>query len=176
MEMNEEAQVHTLEGLFASSLIILTALMITRSSLLITPQSELAMDVQLKQMSDDALAVLDVAPETAIQSNLTELVAGWDIPATSQENSSLKALDYEIRNQLKDVIYNIDFAYVDKNDNFNVTHAIINGLPIENSVVATRLVTLYNSTVSLEGGNWSNWSPYAYDVKVVEVRLIAWRV
>ena len=174
--MNEEAQIHTLEGLFASSLIILTALMITKSSLIITPQSELAMDVQLKQMTDDALAVLDVAPETAIQSNLTELVAGWDmIPATPQENS-LKALDYEIRNQLTDVIYNIDFAYVDKNDNFNVTHAIINGAPIENSVVTTRLVTLYNSTVSLAGRNWNDWSAYPDDVKVVEVRLIAWRV
>lgn len=176
MEMNEEAQVHTLEGLFASSLIILTALMITRSSLIITPQSELAMDVQLKQMADDALAVLDAAPETAIQYNLTELVSGWNmIPAPSQENN-LKVLDYEIKNQLTDVIYNIDFAYVDKNGSFNVTHAIINGEPIENSVVATRLVTLYNSTVSRSGGNWTNWSTYPDDVKVVEVRLIAWRI
>ena len=174
--MNEEAQVHTLEGLFASSLIILTALMITRSSLIITPQSELAMDVQLKQMADDALAVLDVAPETAIQSNLTELVAGWDmIPATPQ-NNDLKVLDHEIDDQIKDVIYNIDFAYVDKTNNFTVTHAIINGAPIENSVVATRLVTLYNSTVSLAGRNWNNWSIYPDDVKVVEVRLIAWRI
>ena len=45
--------------------------------------------------------------------------------------------------------------------------------PVENSVVATRLVTLYNSTVTEANGSWNLSSN---DVKVVEVRLIAWRV
>jgi len=150
--------------------------MITKSSLIITPQSELAMDVSLKQTADDALAVLDVAPKTAFQFNLTELVAGWDMVEATPQSNSLPALDNEIETQLNGSLYNIDFAYVDKNGNFNLVHSIIHGAPVENSVVATRLVTLYNSTVTQAGGNWTNWSISPNDVKVVEVRLIAWRI
>jgi len=175
--MNEKAQIYTLEGFVAASLMILTVMMITKSSLIITPQNELTMDVKLKQTADDAIAVIDMAPQTAFQYNLTELVAGWnnqsyyfDIP----QNNSLKALEYEMDTQLKDkdISYNIDFAYVE-NDTLTVKHAIIHGEPIDNSVVATRLVTLYNSMVTTAGGSW-NISPN--DLKVVEVRLIAWQV
>jgi hypothetical protein len=172
MEMNEEAQIHTLEGFFASSIIIFTVLMITKASVIITPQSELAMDVSLKQTAYDALAVLDVAPETAFQSNLTELVAGWDMSEATPLINNLSALNHEIETQLNGSMYNIDFAY-EKNGSFTLTHAIINGPPIENSIVVTRIVSLYNSTVSEANGLW-NLSPD--EVKVVEVRLIVWRV
>jgi hypothetical protein len=170
--MNEKAQIHTLEGFFAASLMILTVMMITKSSLITTPQSELTMDVQLKQTADDALSVLDMAPGTAIQFNLTELVAGWNMMEATLLQGNIPVLDAEIGKQLKDVIYNVDFAYVE-NGLLKVKHAIRNGAPIENSVVATRLVTLYNSTVTQAGGAWNISSG---DVKVVEVRLVAWRV
>ncbi len=172
MEMNEEAQIHTLEGLFASSIIIFTVLMITKGAVIITPQSELAMDVSLKQTAYDALAVLDAAPETAFHSNLTELVAGWDMMNATPLSNNLSALNHEIETQLNGSMYNIDFAY-EKNGSFTLDHAIINGVPVDNSVVVTRLVTLYNSTVSQANGSW-NLSPN--EVKVVEVRLIVWRV
>ncbi len=170
--MNEKAQIHTLEGFFAASLMILTVMIIIKSSLIITPQSELTMDVQLKQTADDALSVLDMAPETAFQFNLTELVAGWNMMEATPQVNSLPVLDAEIGKQLKNVIYNIDFAYVE-NGTITVKHAILHGIPIENSVVATRLVTLYNSTITQAGGAWNISSS---DVKVVEVRLVAWRV
>ncbi len=170
--MNEKAQIHTLEGFFAASLMVLTVMLITRSSLIITPQSELAMDVQLKQTADDALAVLDMAPGTALQFNLTELVAGWNMKEATPQSNSLQALETEIDKQLNNAVYNVDFAYVE-NGTLTVKHAIIHGAPVENSVVATRPVTLYNSTVTQAGGAWNISSS---DVKVVEVRLIAWRV
>lgn len=170
--MNEKAQIHTLEGVFAASLMVLTVMLITRSSLIITPQSELAMDVHLKQTADDALAVVDMAPGTALQFNLTELVAGWNMMEATPQSNSLQALDTEIDKQLNDAIYNVDFAYVE-NGTLTVKHVIIHGAPIENSVVATRPVTLYSSTVTQAGGAWNISSS---DVKVVEVRLIAWRV
>jgi len=173
--MNEEAQIYTLEGFVAASLMILTVMIIIKSSLIITPQNELTMDVKLKQTADDAIAVIDMAPKTAFQSNLTELVAGWNLEEynfSAPQNNSLKALEYEMDSQLKDISYNIDFAYVE-NGTFMVNHTIIHGEPIENSVVATRLVTLYNSTVTTAGGSWNISSN---DLKVVEVRLIAWQV
>jgi hypothetical protein len=172
MDMNDKAQIYTLEGFFAASLMVLTVMLITRSAVIITPQSELAMDVQLKQTADDALALLDIAPETAIQFNLTELVARWNITEPNPQETSLKPLDAEIGNQLKDIIYTVDFAYVENNTP-KVENVIEHGEPAEDSVVATRFVTLYNSTVTQAGGGW-NISPN--DVKVVEVRLIVWRV
>jgi hypothetical protein len=172
--MNEKAQIYTLEGFVAASLMILTVMMITKSSLIISPQNELTMDVKLKQTADDAIAVIDMAPKTAFQFNLTELVAGWNKEEYYFPNdNNLKALENEMDTQLKDISYNIDFAYVENNGNFTVKHAIIHGEPIENSVVATRLVTLYNSTVTTAGGSWNISSN---DLKVVEVRLIAWQV
>ncbi len=176
--MNEDAQIHTLEGFFASSMIFFTVLIITKSSFIITPQSELTMDIQLKQAADDALTVLDVAPETTFQSNLTKLVAGWDMINATSGNNSIEELEYEIDSQLSaaelsDVIYNIDFAYVNENGNLVVNHIIIHGMPVENAVVATRLVALYGSNVAETHGNWTIPSN---DIRVVEVRLIAWRI
>lgn len=168
--MNDKAQIHTLEGFFAASIMVLTVMLITRSSVIITPQSELAMDVQLKQTADDALAVLDMAPGTALQYNLTELVAGWDKMEATPESNNLSALDFEIDKQLNGVMYNVDFAYIGNDGTFTVKHAIIHGAPVENSVVATRPVTLYNSTVT------QGWNISSNDVKVVEVRLIVWRL
>ncbi|VVB84601.1 Uncharacterised protein [uncultured archaeon] len=170
--MNEQAQIHTIEGFFAAGLMVLTVTLITRSSVIITPQSEIAMDVQLKQLADDTLGMLDKAPGTAIQFNLTELVAGWNMTEATPQSNSLHALDTEMDRQLNGVMYNIDFAYAE-NGTLTVKHAIIHGAPVGNSVVTTRLVTLYNSTVMQAGGAWNVSSS---DLKVVEVRLVAWRV
>lgn len=173
--MNEEAQIYTLEGFVAASLMIITVVMITKSSLIITPQNELTMDVKLKQTADDAIAVIDMAPKTAFQFNLTELVAGWNnVPYdyANPQNNGLNALENELDTELKYITYNINFAYIE-NDTFTIIPVIIHGEPIENSVVATRLVTLYNSTVATSGGSWN--IPLD-DLKVVEVRLIAWQV
>ncbi len=170
--MNDEAQLHTLEGIVAASLMVLAVMLVTKSSLIVSPQSELTMDVQLRQMANDALEVLDTAPATALPLNLTRHVARWDMARATPLNNNLTLLNNQLHNLLPGIIYNVDFAYVD-NGIINVTPAIINGAPVENSVVATRLVTLYNSTVTDAKGNWSI-SPD--DIKVVEVRLIAWRV
>ena len=170
--MNDKAQIHTLEGFAAATLMTFTSILIAQSSLIITPQSELSMDVQLKQIATDALAVLDTAPGTALPQNLTMCVAGWNRTEATLRNNSLQNLEYETGSLLPaDVIYNIDFAYVDmENNKLVVNHTIIHGSPVDNPVVATRLVTLFNSTIT------QSWNISPGDVRVVEVRLIAWRV
>lgn len=170
--MNEEAQIHTIEGLAAATLITMTVLLITQSTVIITPQTELSMGVQLQQMASDALTVLDVAPATAIQYNLTECVAGWNMSEATPQTGSLQTLDTELSKLLPDTPYNVDFAYVE-NNNLTVKHVIIHGAPTDNSVTARRLVTLYNSTVADAGGAWSIQEG---ELLLVEVRLTAWQV
>ncbi len=173
MEMNDRAQVHTLEGFVAASLMVLAVIIVTKSSLIVSPQSELTMDVQLRQMASDALEVLDETPATALPMNLTQHVAVWDMTPATPLTNNLTLLDTQLRRLLlPGIVYNVDFAYVD-NQTLNVTHVIINGAPVGNSVVAKRLVTLFNSTVTEAGGKWQ--IPLD-DIKVVEVRLIAWQV
>lgn len=174
MEMNDKAQMHTLEGFVAAILMVMTLILITKSSIIVTPQSELAIDVRLTQTAYDALAVLDMAPDSAIQFNLTEHVAGWNMTeATLQNNSQdLEELDTEIGKLLDTVMYNVDFVYVE-NGTIIRKHAILHGVPVDNSVQATRLVTLYNSTVVRSNGAWNLSSS---DVKVVEVSLTIWHV
>ena len=170
--MNEEAQLMTLEGFTAATLMMLTVLLIIRSSLIITPQSELSIDVQLEQTASDVLAVLDMAPETASPMNLTGYVAGWNMSEATLQSNSLPEFDYQLSELLGDMMYNVEFAYVE-NGTLTVKHVILHGAPVENSAVATRLVTLYNTTVSGAGGAWNISSD---DLKVVEVRLTPWRV
>ncbi len=170
--MNDRGQLHTLEGLAAAILMTLAALMITQSIMLVNPQNEMAVDVQIEQMSSDALAVLDLAPDTAFRYNLTECVASWNMTEASYPANNLELLDESLSEMLSGISYNVNLAYVE-NGNPNVKKAIINGQPGENAVVVRRYVTLTNKTVHGMGGGWGLADD---EIKVVEVRMTAWKV
>ncbi|MHC1575748.1 MAG: DUF7288 family protein [Methanosarcinaceae archaeon] len=170
--MNDQAQLHTLEGLGAAVLVTMTILIITQSTVVVTPQSEMFMQVDLKQTASDTLTILDVAPQIAIQHNLTECVASYNVSTEATLlGGELEILDEGLSAILADTMYNVDLAYMD-NGNLTVKHVVINGMPTDNSVVARRLVTLYNSTVTNSGGTWDIADG---DLLVVEVRLTAWQ-
>ncbi|WP_292463739.1 hypothetical protein [Methanolobus sp.] len=171
--MNDKAQLHTLEGLAAALLMTLTILTITQSAMIITPQNELVMDVQLKQIASDALTVLDSAPEATIRNDLTECIASWDENEASLDSNNLEMLDYELSYLLPDILYNVNIAYVNATTQLTDKKVIVNGAPTENAVVARRLVSLSNSTVSSSGGEWNIADD---ELLIVEVRLTAWRV
>lgn len=172
--MNETAQMHTLEGFVAAGVILMIVMLISENTMIITPQCELSVDVQLQQTATDVLNVLDIAPDSALQYNLnlTEHVAGYNLSEPIPQNNSLKSLDIEINNLLGDIMYNVDFVYID-NSTITNKHVIIHGAPIENSMSASRLITLYNETVMQTGGTWNISSN---NVQVVEVRLIIWQI
>lgn len=175
--MNDKAQLHTLEGLAAALLMTLTILTITQSAMIITPQNELVMDVQLKQMASDALTVLDSAPEATIRNDLTECIASWDGNEASLDANNHGMLDNELSYLLPDILYNVNIAYVTyvnaTTQHLTDKKVIVNGAPTENAVVARRLVSLSNSTVSSSGGAWNIADD---ELLIVEVRLTAWRV
>ncbi|MCD4806993.1 MAG: hypothetical protein K8R13_05370 [Methanococcoides sp.] len=171
--MNDKAQLYTLEGLIAAVLVTITLLAVAQSSVVITPQTDNFLEVQMKQKINDALVILDVTPDTTIENNLTECVASWN---TSKEASygkdQLVTLDKELAIMLPDLMYNVEFAYVE-NSSVVVKNTVFNGAPTENSITANRLVTLSNSTVNSYGGTWMIPDD---ELKVVEVRLTAWHV
>jgi hypothetical protein len=172
--MNDEAQLHTLEGLGAALLITTTLLMIINFSVIATPQSEMQIDVQLGQEGADALTVLDIPDTEVLAVNLTEYVSAYNSSTSvNLTHSALPQLDKQLSILLPDTVYNVDIAYVD-NGSLIVAPVIIKGKPGENSIVTRRLVVLDNDTVSAAGGTW--WHLNDSEIKVVEVRLISWKV
>ena len=171
--MNDEAQLHTLEGLGAALLITATLLMIINFSVIATPQSEMQIDVQLGQEGSDALAVLDIPDAEVLSQNLTEYVAAYNSSTTvNLTQSALPQLDNQLSILLPNTVYNVDIAYIN-NGNMIIAPVIIKGTPGENSIVTRRLVVLENSTAFAAGGDW-NLSDS--EIKVVEVRLTTWKV
>lgn len=170
--MNDRAQLHTLEGLGAAVLITFTVLAVTQSTMMVTPQNELTVNVQLEQMSYDALTVIDTANHESLQYNLTECVAGWNMSPASYPSGNLENLDVALLYLLPDTMYNVDFAYF-KDGNLTVKNVIKHGAPGENAVVAKHFVTLTNETVYGYGGGWGLADN---EIRVVEVRLTAWKV
>ena len=177
--MNDKAQLHTLEGLAAAVLMTMTVLMITSSTMMVTPQNEMAIDVQLKQMASDALTVIDIVPNSSAQSNttpilhnLTACVASWNMAEATYPANTLENLENGLSYLLPDVLYNVDLAYVE-NGNIAQKKVIIKGSPGKNVVVARRFVTLTNQTVSDMNGTWNLDDD---ELRVVEVRMTAWKV
>jgi hypothetical protein len=175
MGMNDKAQLHTLEGLGAAVLMTLTILTITQSTMIVTPQNELAIDVHLEQMSSDALIVMDNNPVESDQWNLTECIAYWDMTEANYPDDmtgNLEELDMGLHYLLPDILYNVDLAYIE-GDELKVKNAIIKGPAGKNSVVTRHFVTLTNETVTSMGGNWNLGDN---ELRVVEVRLTTWKV
>ncbi len=170
--MDNKAQLHTLEGLGAAVLITFSVLTITQGIMVITPQNELASAVQLEQMSYDSLATLDIAQHASAQYNLTECIASWDMTEATYPTNNLNKLDTSLAYLLPGVLYNVDIAYF-KDDNLNVKKLIVNGPPGKNAVAVRHFVTLTNQTVYNMGGGWNLDNN---ELRVVEVRMTAWKV
>lgn len=174
MEMNDEAQLHTLEGLAAALLITTTLFMVINYSIIASPQSDMKIGIQLKQSASDALTVLDVPSAELMETNLTEYIAGYDTGSTVNLSSpGIPELDDRLAGLLPGTLYNLDLAYVDNSGNITVSNVIVGGMPARDAIVTRKYVVLDNATVSVAGGTWNLDDD---ELKVVEVRLIAWKL
>ena len=191
---DEEGQLHTIEGLAAALLMISTVFFVTQGVTVITPQTGLSLDVQLKQSGADALMVLDTEdPVDGIL--LKKYVAAWNgtkkakitypVPDSIDVNSSYfgddgkNDLNHSLSELLpEDIVYNVDFVFWDKNDNFmNTSHVIMKGFPPDDSIAVSQLVTLHHNETDYDLSDyWKGQITEATDAKVVEVRLILWQV
>lgn len=171
--MNDKGQMHTLEGLAAAVLVITTVMFITRATVVVTPQIELALDAQLKQYSNDALTIVDSEP---VGMNLTKYVAAWngiEANISLQVPDGMMDLDNDLSAIMPDnIAYNVDFVYW--NNSLKTTHVIVHGVPPDNSITASRLVTLHST--DLKSSYWNGTGITDLNPRVVEVRLISWYI
>ena len=156
---DERGQLHTIEGLAAALLMISTVFFVTQGVTVITPQTGLSLDVQLKQSGADALMVLDtedrkddillkkyVAAWNGTEANITNPVPkSIDVNSSYFGNASGNGLNHTLYVLLpEDVVYNVDFVY--KNGSFmNTSHVIMKGFPPDDSIAVSQLVTLHQN-------------------------------
>ncbi len=172
---DDEGQLATLEGLTAALILIGLLIYITQSVSAISPQTEMTTTMKLYQKTADTLICLDRLDETN-SSDLKTTVEGWNGSSATDTSKippgdlSIQSLDGLIAGYFPpDVGYNVELYYND-----GVEHdlpVIIHGRPSDNSVIASRLVTINDG---------DDISPYWTGVnrypQVVEVRLISWYI
>ncbi|OFV68620.1 MAG: hypothetical protein SCAL_000296 [Candidatus Syntrophoarchaeum caldarius] len=183
---DESGQLHTIEGLAAAGIMIATLFAVMEGAVIITPQTGLALDANLKQIGDDALAVLDAYdPFDGII--LKHYVAVWNNTTNNEiiydtitfGKGGQNALNTSLNNLLPDdILFNVDFVYVNHSNQSDITvcRVIDNGEPGTDAVVSRRLVTLFANESDYTLSPYWNSTVSVNDPQVVEVRLTLWQV
>jgi hypothetical protein len=171
---DDRGQIYTIEGFMSAMILIGVLFFIFQSISVVTPQTEMSADMKLSQKAADTLICLDWADED-YGSELKTAIALWNNGTTSYASrvnpgeNSIRALDAKIASLLSnDTGYSLAIAYSNGHAGSSEM-AILGGVPGDNSVVATRLVTInVNDTQS------NFWKGRGVYPQLVEVRLICW--
>lgn len=186
MLKDDFAQLHTIEGLAAAGIMIATLFAVMEGAVIITPQTGLALDANLKQIGDDALTVLD-AYDPIDQIPLKQYVASWNNTTAGIESTNTTrfggSAGYGLNKSLNcllpnDTLFDVDFLYVNHSNQSDITvcRVIDNGEPGTNAVVSRRLVTLFANESDYTLSPYWNSTVSVNDPQVVEVRLTLWQV
>lgn len=164
-------QIYTMEGIVASVILLSILLFIIESNSIITPQTEGSVDMKLYEKSVDTLTCLDRndSDSWSMMPSLKTYVSIWNGPeATLQHN--MTGLSQNITSMLPaDVLYNLEFIY-NTSTCMNDSLVIYNGVPPDNSVTATRLVTLNNA----DANGSAFWKNMNRAPELVEVKITCW--
>jgi len=171
---DDRAQIYTIEGFAAALILVGVLFFIFQSISVVTPQTEMSAEMKLSQTAADTLICLDRTSEN-YSSDLKADIAQWNgnvatfaSPVPPSE-ATIRALDVQIATMLSnDTCYNVEVAYYD-GSTMRAIPVILHGVPSDNSVVATRLVTL--NDVDADSAYWSGIGTYP---QLIEVRLICW--
>ena len=171
---DDRGQIYTIEG-FASALILVGVLyFIFQSISVVTPQTEMSADMKLSQIASDTLICVDRITEN-YDSDLKNAIAMWEGHGTtyservSVDETEIMSLDAQIRSMLSsDIGYRVELVYYDGSA-MVTTPVIIHGMPGDNSVVASRLVTVNENDEMSDFWTANNRFP-----QVIEVQMTCW--
>lgn len=180
---DERGQLYTIEGIIASLILLGVLLFIIQANSLVVPQTEKISDMKLQQRANDILTVIEIANGSANSNDLKTYVETWKGTPANPANggigigeTNLMGLNNTIDSMLLPYKhYNLSLSYYDTSINAVTTVPIIaQDQPGDNSVVATRLITLYPNDTQLSNfwkanGRYQNHLPI-----VVEVKLVCW--
>ena len=160
---DDRGQLYTIEGIIASLILLGVLLFIIQANSLVVPQTEKISDMKLQQKANDILTCIEISNGSNHGNDLKTYVEIWDgTPANPSSNGgvaagqtinadgkpvNLSVLDDRITSMLSpDERYNLTISYNSSMQTSTLQTdipIIIKGHPGDNSVVATKLVTLY---------------------------------
>lgn len=186
---NDSGQLYTIEGIIASVVLLSVLLFVIQANSIIVPQTEKIADMKLQQKANDILTCVDISNGSqayvtngSVSSDLKTFVEKWDFhePVSGNiatlETTDLSGLDqYITANLPADVHYNLAISYNDVNSPTGITSKTLikGGDPVDNSVTATRIITL-NKGDKLLSDHWKiDPNPYP---RTIAVKITCWYV
>ena len=190
---DEKGQLHTLEGVAASTLILLViiyAIDATSMTPLTSSTSNVHIETELLMLGQDILNNLDYA-EPGYNSNLTNDILNWDgrtyVLSDGKNYTEWGNISHRLSNNITDILYltlvqkgiahKLELTYLGKNGTSFYSETMIdNGNPSDNAIIVSRKIVLQNSvTIASENPiNDIDRSSNLYNI--VLVKLYLWRM
>lgn len=173
-----------MEGIASAIIILGVLLFVIQANSLVVPQTEKSIDMKLGQTANDVITSMDWNGNTAWSPapSLKSYVAAWNggkANATARYGDpQLATLDGNITSMLPaGVLYDLEFIYTIHHANGSAEgrHDLVvyGGEPGDNSMVATRLVTI-NQDDAQASSLWE--SAGATYPQVVLVKIVCWHL
>lgn len=193
---DEKAQLHTLEGVAAATIMLLVvvyALDATSMTPLTSSTANAHAETELQVLGQDILSALDYA-EPGYNSSLKYDVLNWDgyeyiwtgeiycrlpcnNPSLNLTNNLTSLLNATLVNQ--GIAHNVDLIFLD-NGTLTSKTMIYNGDPSNNAVIVSRKIVLQSSDCALVVSNCVNNPIQNIDpstnLYIVDVKLTLWRM
>jgi len=178
---DRRGQIYTIEGVVASFILLSVLLFILQSNSIIVPQTERSIDMKLYEQASDTLINLDRSDNDSWSPilPLKTYVANWNgttgtLTPQLEQNITAMLLGQNVTAMTPgQVQYNLEFTY---NNSTAMNHSVVisHGVPTDNSVTATRIITLNDQDIAGGSTFWKTINATRKQPEVVEVKIICW--
>jgi hypothetical protein len=194
--LDEKAQMHTLEGVAAATimlLVIVYAIDATSMTPLTSSTANVHVETELQVLGQDILGALDYS-EPGYNSKLKNDVLIWDgnmyiwsgtqyiqngNPDNNLTNNLTAILNATLVSQ--GIAHNVEITFLDNSTSMPASqYMIYDGNPSNNAVIVSRKIVLYDSDFNILNQNNPIYGNDIYHFtnlyNIVEVRLTLWRM
>lgn len=190
---DNEAQMHTLEGVAAAALMLLViiyAIDATSMTPLTSSTANVHVEIELHALGQDILETLDYA-EPGYNSKLKNDVLEWsgseyiwDGSQYTENGDPQNHLSNNLTNILRltlvpmGVAHNVELTSgTDNGTSYITQNMIYNGDPSNNAVILSRKITLHNSdSINKNNTELIDIDPSSDFYNIIDIRLILWRM
>lgn len=189
--LDEKAQLHTLEGVAAATimlLVIVYAIDATSITPVTSSTANVHVENQLQALGQDILGALDYA-EPGYNSKLKNDITGWNGSeyfwnvtgytekyGTNSLNNNLTVL-LNATFAAQGIAHNVEVTFLtDNGANVSSRRMIYNGEPSDNAVIVSRRISLHDGEIRQTDNPIRDIDSSTSLYNIVEVKLILWRM
>ncbi len=194
---DEEAQLHTLEGVAASALLLMVivyAIDATSTTPLLSSTSGARVESELRGLGEDIFNALDYA-EPGYNSKLKNDIINWngkeylwngtkymESGATYSQNNLTNNLTELLSSTLvrQGIVHKVEVTYLISANNITLPSASVDlihsGAPSNNAVIVSRKLVLHDTDITVPGNPIQDIDPTTSLYNIVDIELVLWRM